>query len=121
MFDLDGENLWMGEPLGKKPRQRNIKRVYRQKPKTRIVYVERPRTRKRTVYKPKQKQYSVSDYASATYKGAKSAYKGTQATYRGAKKTYKIASKFVSKIGKPKTMQDRSWKEKLRGTIYKKE
>jgi hypothetical protein len=108
MFDLNSEDLWMGEPLGRKPRTKSIRRVYRQKPKTRIVYVERPRTKRRT-YRPKQSQYSASDYVKGTIKGAKTAYK--------------VTSKFVSKIGKPKTMQSRSWKDKLfrGGSIYKKE
>ena len=97
------------------------------RPKTKVVYVER-RTARRKSYRPKQPQYSVGDYAKATVKGAKSAYggakatyKGAKTTYRGAKKTYGTVSKFVSKIGKPKTMQDRTLREKLRGSIYKKE
>lgn len=111
MFDLDGESLWMGEPLGRKPRQRSIRRVYRQKPKTRIVYVERPRTRKRKVYKPKQKQYGANDYAKATYKGAKAAYKGTK----------KVIG-FASKVGKRLTDKNLpTLKQKLGGSIYGKE
>jgi hypothetical protein len=110
MFDLNSEDLWMGEPLGRKPRTKSIRRVYRQKPKTRIVYVERPRTKRRT-YQPKQKQYSVNDYASATYKGAKIAYKGTKKTI-----------KFVSKIGKRLTDKNLpTLKQKLGGSIYGKE
>ena len=125
MFDLNPENLWMGEKPS--PRKRKSpSRAYR-RPKTRVVYVERRRPKTRTVYRQKQPQYSIGDYAKATVKGAKSAYGGAKATYRGAKttyrgakKTYGTVSKFVSKIGK-KSMQDRTIREKLRGSIYKKE
>ena len=150
MFDLDvtGESYWMGpkpkkkrrreEPLfgdmgasayedyyAPKPRyrQRSPSQVYRKTGRQKIVYVERRKPRRRTTYRPRQKSYSTSDYIRGTIKGAKAAYGGSKVTYRGAKKTYKSVSKFVSKVGKPKTMQSRSWKDKLfrKGSIYKKE
>ena len=94
MFDLNPEDLWMGPKPSKKKRKQT--------------------------YYPKQKQYSVNDYVKGAYGGAKATYKGAKTTYRGAKKTYGTVSKFVSKIGK-KSMQDRTIREKLRGSIYKKE
>lgn len=140
MFDLDGETLWMGP----KPPKRKKRSSYRQEQPLfgdygasnydYDDYEPRPRYRQtrpryyksrstRPAYRKKQKPVNYGKYAKDAYKGSKVAFKGAKTTYRGAKKTYKGISKFVSKVGKPKTMQSRSWKDKLfrGGSIYKKE
>ena len=135
MFDLDGESLWMGPKPSKKKRQKEqpLFGDYGASNYGYDDYEPRPRYYKsrsvRPAYRKKQKQYSVGDYAKATVKGAKSAYGGAKATYRGAKTTYRGAkktyqgiSKFVSKTRKPGIFgKERTLREKLRGSIYKKE
>lgn len=108
MFDLDGENLWMGPKVSpRKPRYAKIRKVYRQAPRTKIVYVERRPTRRKT-YKPKQPQYTTSDYARAGYKGLKATYKGTKKTIAFGKKIgQRITDKRLTGL-----------RQRLKGSIY---
>jgi len=115
MFDMDF-NEWGNTP---RPKRKAPSRAYRQfKPKTRtkIVYVQAPRRKSpRTAYRQKQPQgLSLKE----AYGGAKKVYKGAKATYKGTKIVYGKAKKVYGRTASPRLT---TLKEKLRGSIYKKE
>jgi len=114
---------WVGENKPVIPRGRSSRKAYRKPQRSTVnVYINGKRKTRRKKYVTKRKQLTTSDYIKGAYKGSKVAYKGAKTTYKGAKKTYKKASKFISEKGKPKAFgAARSLRDRLRGSIYKKE
>ena len=122
MFDMDF-NSW-GSSQRKAPRRKSTTKSYRQvepRTRTKIVYVQAPSTRRRSpskAYRRKRKQSSTGDYIKGTIKGAKAAYGGSKVVYKGAKRTATATKKFYKKHSDSRLS---SWRDKLRGSIYKKE